>query len=167
MRPFGSPFLAFLALVGCAGPREIRDGRPVIAFRSGESARVAAAPAGGEYLLRGGPPAGDPPRPNDAVALRPPPLVAWQNVRRGAPLGFERGAGGELLAVSGPLKQIVPEGDYSWHAAPASASGKSEPLHTRIGEHIDIAAQVTTQSLARIGDGFKAVLRLFPWWADI
>jgi hypothetical protein len=122
--------LVAVPAAGCVSNPHVHGGKLVAEHLPGEDPAVTRTPYKATYVLHQWQ---EPPRDAPPHTWVPEKQVNELYVRglgRWDPVGFEKGADGQLLAVAGREKIPVPEGRYCWHVSPETEyQGAQRILH--------------------------------------
>jgi hypothetical protein len=104
-RPFAMFFLLLPLVASCASSGEPRLGQLVVTHELHGDTKVIEAPAQTIYALY------QPP------GTEPGKVCAQVQLDSGKPIGFEWGPTGDLQAVAGETRMLIPDGEYGWRFA--------------------------------------------------
>jgi hypothetical protein len=114
-RAIGLMLILSTLVSGCAGNPHVHGGKLVAEHKPGDSPENSHTPYQATYVLHHWhePPPGAP--PHTWIPERQVEELYVRGLGRWEPIGFEKDAGGNLIAVAGQEKIPLAEGRYCWH----------------------------------------------------
>ncbi len=131
-----------LVTVGCASNPHGHGGRFIAEYQPGGPPSTTHTPYKAFYALyQWRQPPGDPP-PHTWIPEHEVTELYLRGLGRWEKVGFEKGSGGELLAVAGGEKIPLEEGRYCWHITPATEYQGAQRIPSETGENVVAVASM-------------------------